>query len=98
MSCRGRTNAGPLRWPRWLLLSATLSFPLSVAGVTVVAAQRPAGPVATMPTLTGTPELEAISRLKWRSIGPANQAGRVPVVVGIPGDRSTYYVGSAAGD
>ena len=62
-------------------------------------AQRPAAPVAaTMaPSVNGTPELAAIKRMRWRAIGPANQAGRIPMVVGIPGDRSTYYVGSAAG-
>src|SRR3989304_552099 len=44
-----------------------------------------------------TPELRAIRDLAGRPIGPANQAGRIPMVVGIPGDRSTYYVGAAAG-
>lgn len=47
--------------------------------------------------LTGTAELKAIKDLTWRWIGPANQAGRIPMIVGIPGDRSTYYVGAAAG-
>lgn len=49
------------------------------------------------PSLTESPELAAISRLRWRSIGPANQAGRIPMVVGVPGNRSVFYVGSAAG-
>ncbi|MBV6521570.1 MAG: hypothetical protein MNPFHGCM_01709 [Gemmatimonadaceae bacterium] len=62
-------------------------------------AQRTSAPPAQTPapSLTVSAELDAIKRLKWRSIGPANQAGRIPVVVGIAGDRSTYYVGSAAG-
>ncbi|HEV8600578.1 MAG TPA: hypothetical protein VGQ69_14555 [Gemmatimonadales bacterium] len=61
-------------------------------------AQAPARPGASSAApLTDTPELKALKDLRWRSIGPANQAGRIPMVVGIPGDRSTYYVGAAAG-
>ncbi len=61
-------------------------------------AQRPAPtPVASTPSVSQSPEIEALKRVKWRAIGPANQAGRIPVVVGVPGDRSTYFIGSAAG-
>jgi photosystem II stability/assembly factor-like uncharacterized protein len=42
-------------------------------------------------------ELDALRRLTWRSIGPANQAGRVSVVAGVPGDPSTFYVAGANG-
>ncbi len=35
--------------------------------------------------------------LRWRSIGPANNAGRISVVAGVPGDPSTYYVAGANG-
>ncbi|MFN8572427.1 MAG: hypothetical protein U0132_10250 [Gemmatimonadaceae bacterium] len=79
---------------------------LVLIGVAMVAAaptgaQRPAptstAASAAAPALTGSAELDALKRVKWRSIGPANQAGRIPVVVGVPGDRSTYYIGSAAG-
>lgn len=35
--------------------------------------------------------------LRFRNIGPAVAGGRVSSVVGIPGDPSTYYVGSAGG-
>src|SRR5262245_19312538 len=45
----------------------------------------------------GSPELEAIKRLTWRSIGPANQAGRISVIVGIPGDPYTFFVSGANG-
>jgi photosystem II stability/assembly factor-like uncharacterized protein len=44
-----------------------------------------------------SPEAEAIKRLKWRSIGPANNAGRVAVFVGVPGDPAVMYVAGAAG-
>ena len=53
-----------------------------------VTAQRPAA---------GAPELEALKRLAFRNIGPANQAGRISVIVGVPGDPSTFYVAGANG-
>jgi hypothetical protein len=34
--------------------------------------------------------------MKWRSIGPF-RAGRVSAVAGIPGNASTYYMGSPGG-
>jgi photosystem II stability/assembly factor-like uncharacterized protein len=40
---------------------------------------------------------DAVRRLNWRSVGPANNAGRISVVVGIPGDPFTYYVAGANG-
>src|ERR1041385_2445603 len=43
------------------------------------------------------PNAAAMKLLKWRSVGPANQAGRVSVVAGIPGDPYTYYVAGANG-
>jgi len=62
------------------------------------AGNPPTGATATQAvSVKDSPELTAISRLRWRSIGPANQAGRIPMVVGVPGNRSVYYVGSAAG-
>ncbi|CAN5870636.1 hypothetical protein BH11GEM1_BH11GEM1_25910 [soil metagenome] len=36
-------------------------------------------------------------RIAWRSLGPTNQAGRVSVVVGVPGNRDVYYVAGANG-
>jgi photosystem II stability/assembly factor-like uncharacterized protein len=36
------------------------------------------------------------SGLRWRLIGP-NRAGRAWVVAGVPGDASTYYLGTPAG-
>ena len=44
-----------------------------------------------------SPEMEALSRLRWREIGPTNQAGRVSVFVGVPGDPSVMYVAGANG-
>ena len=43
------------------------------------------------------PVASALSGLKWRSVGPANNAGRISAVHGVPGDPSTYYVAGANG-
>jgi photosystem II stability/assembly factor-like uncharacterized protein len=43
------------------------------------------------------PVADALKGLKWRSLGPANNAGRVSVVAGVPGDPNTYYVAGANG-
>ena len=67
-----------------------LAAPASLSAQPARSSQPPA-------PLTGTPELRAIRELSWRAIGPANQAGRIPMIVGIPGNRSVYYVGAAAG-
>lgn len=40
---------------------------------------------------------DAIRRLHWRSVGPANNAGRISVVTGVPGNRDVYYVAGANG-
>ena len=40
---------------------------------------------------------EPLKALRWRSVGPANNAGRVSVVAGVPGNRDTYYVAGANG-
>src|SRR5262245_56412603 len=43
----------------------------------------------------GRPGPEAISRLRWRYIGP--EGNRISAVAGVPGDPLTYYAGSASG-
>jgi photosystem II stability/assembly factor-like uncharacterized protein len=53
-----------------------------------VAAQEAARP---------SPEIQALKRLTFRNIGPTNQAGRVSVIVGVPGDPYTFYVAGANG-
>ena len=40
---------------------------------------------------------EQLRNLHWRSLGPANNAGRVSVVAGVPGNRDVYYVAGANG-
>jgi photosystem II stability/assembly factor-like uncharacterized protein len=49
---------------------------------------------ATMPAAR---DAEALKGLKWRSVGPANNAGRISVITGVPGDPYTYYVAGANG-
>lgn len=44
-----------------------------------------------------SPPDRLLAQLPWRSIGPANQAGRVPVIVGVPGEPYTFYVAGANG-
>src|SRR5215217_5140741 len=56
---------------------------------TTVSAQRGGGPSG--PQQSSTPE-----QLKFRYMGPA-AAGRIATVAGVPGDPSTYYLGSASG-
>ena len=38
-----------------------------------------------------------LTNLKWRSVGPANNAGRISAIAGVPGDPLTYYVAGANG-
>src|SRR5689334_24885230 len=40
---------------------------------------------------------DAVHRVHWRSVGPSNNAGRISVVVGVPGNRDVYYVAGANG-
>ena len=52
---------------------------------------------ASLQAQAGSRDAEALAGLKWRSVGPANNAGRISVVAGVPGDPSTYYVAGANG-
>ena len=45
----------------------------------------------------GQPSEAVLRHLAWRSIGPANQGGRVSVIVGVPGEPYTFYVSGANG-
>ena len=69
-------------------------FLLSLLASTSLLAQAAPGRPAAAPA---TNEADVLRKLTWRSIGPANNAGRISVIVGIPGDVSTYYVAGAAG-
>ncbi len=70
------------------------SFPAAVA--LAAALQLSAGAQAPARG-AGSPEMAALRRLTFRNIGPANQAGRVSVIVGVPDDPDTFYVAGANG-
>ena len=68
---------------------------LAAFGLSTLTAQPPAvRPSAAPPTPSPA---EVLKRVTWRSVGPANNAGRISVVVGVPGDPLTYYVAGANG-
>jgi photosystem II stability/assembly factor-like uncharacterized protein len=72
-------------WRRQVSVGLLGAVALSVA----LSAQRGGGPQG--PQQASTPEA-----LKFRYMGPA-AAGRIATVAGVPGDPSTYYIGSASG-
>src|SRR5204863_3961407 len=80
---------------RAAILSLLLATPL--AAQARQATNSPSAPLSSPVPASISPEADALRRLTWRSIGPANNAGRVSVVVGVPGDITTYYVAGAAG-
>src|SRR5947209_1293270 len=67
---------------------------IATAAVLAAALQLPIGAQE-----SGRPssEIDVLKRLTFRNIGPTNQAGRVSVIVGIPGDPFTFYVSGANG-
>ena len=84
-----------LRWGSPTPKAAALALVLSAPPL----AAQPAKPAAAKPgAAPPAPALAAqLDRLEWRSVGPANNAGRISVVVGVPGDPLTYYVAGANG-
>jgi len=68
-----------------------------VSAASRLAAQGAAPTPADKVTPARDPVSDAVRRLNWRSVGPANNAGRISVVVGVPGDPFTYYVAGANG-
>ncbi len=60
--------------------------------------KTPAAASALTAAAPATPSFaELLKRVEWRSVGPANNAGRISVVTGVPGDPLTYYVAGANG-
>ncbi|MBX9929067.1 MAG: hypothetical protein K2X99_09160, partial [Gemmatimonadaceae bacterium] len=75
--------------------SALLSL-LALAPLTAQAPARNAKPAAA-PAAPAANPADVLKTIRWRSIGPTNQAGRISVIVGVPGDPYTYYVAGANG-
>ncbi len=78
---------------------ALVAVPVATAATQPTAASRTASArfAAGPGQRDDSPEAQALRALRWRSIGPINQAGRISVVAGVPGDPMTYYVGAANG-
>jgi len=76
-----------------MLLWATLALPAAAQG-RGRAKQRPAPTAASTAAAT---QADSLNNVKFRNLGPSVGGGRVAAVVGVPGDRGTYYVGAAAG-
>jgi photosystem II stability/assembly factor-like uncharacterized protein len=69
------------------LLALLSAMALAVTAQFPLRAEQPAA----------SPEIDALKRLTFRNIGPANQAGRVSVIVGVPGNPFVFYVAGANG-
>src|SRR5207248_1719118 len=74
-----------------LLVSVTLALS-AAAQSRGRAKQRPVAPPA-----SATVGADSLNNVKFRNLGPSVGGGRVAAVVGVPGDRNTYYVGAGAG-
>ncbi|HEX8943399.1 MAG TPA: hypothetical protein VF785_09695, partial [Gemmatimonadaceae bacterium] len=86
-----------------MIRPATLTVFLTSIAVATVSGQRSTSTtaqtklVAVRPATDTSTATSTIKRLRWRSVGPANNAGRVSVVAGVPGNRDVYYVAGANG-
>src|SRR5438067_12175794 len=76
-----------------MLVSVTLALSATARGPGR-AQQRPAAPPASAAVTVGP---DSLNHVKFRNLGPSVGGGRVAAVVGVPGDRNTYYVGAGAG-
>ncbi len=72
--------------PGWLAFRRVASLVALLLSVAPAYAQQTASPV----------DPSEYSALRWRMIGPY-RAGRVSAVAGIPGDPTTYYMGTPGG-
>jgi photosystem II stability/assembly factor-like uncharacterized protein/uncharacterized coiled-coil protein SlyX len=54
-------------------------------------------PFALLAASAAAQQPDQLKQFRWRSVGPANNAGRVSVVTGVPGNRDVYYVAGANG-
>jgi photosystem II stability/assembly factor-like uncharacterized protein len=71
---------------------------LALAGPAAAQSSPPAQAApAAAPAPGGRLDSATLAALRWRPIGPANMAGRVADVVGLPSPSKTFYVATAAG-
>ena len=80
------------------IATAVAVAPLSAHPTTQPSAQPPAQPTAQQNSTASAPTIDPsfYSAMRWRLIGPY-RAGRVSAVAGIPGDPTTYYMGTPGG-
>jgi photosystem II stability/assembly factor-like uncharacterized protein len=69
----------------------------NLLAVPVQGQQKASAKAAAPDAAPATNPVELLKGIKWRSVGPANNAGRISVVTGVPGDPTTYYVAGANG-
>ena len=79
----------------FIVAATSLNAQRSPAASPQRGATQAGAPAATSADTTRSPSL--LRHLRWRSVGPANNAGRVSVVAGVPGSRDVYYVAGANG-
>ena len=79
------------------LLVACVLFVAFVTATFESLAQQSTPTSQARPEQSKSPIESALSKLEWRSIGPANMGGRVADVEGVPGDPNVVYVASASG-
>jgi photosystem II stability/assembly factor-like uncharacterized protein len=82
-----------LRSPLRAVAFHALLIPFAAGGV---AAQQSTAKPAAADVAAPSPAA-LLKRIEWRSVGPANNAGRISVVTGVPGDPYVYYVAGANG-
>ena len=93
MRQRSLTNSTAPHMTRLPSRSAVPPLLLAAFSAGVLGAQ----PATRTAAATAPSPAELLKRVEWRSVGPANNAGRISVVVGVPGDPLTYYVAGANG-
>ena len=86
-------------WCALLFVSLLLPATLLTAHVVVAqtASQTGASSSSSGSTSSAAPEVKALERLEWRSIGPANMGGRTADVEGVAGNPNVVYVATASG-
>src|SRR5687767_1742184 len=82
------------RWAAAAVLCLAAPSPVSSQNPPV---QRPTTPVATVTTRGLTLDSTLLAAFRWRPIGPANMAGRITDVEGIPGSGTFFFAAASGG-
>jgi photosystem II stability/assembly factor-like uncharacterized protein len=69
----------------------------SFSGDRIMRRQLVSASLLALATSLAAQQPDQLKGLRWRSVGPANNAGRISVVAGVPGNRDVYYVAGANG-